>query len=692
MSSRLGDHLRLARRNDIVGREEEKAIFRAALTSADLPFFLLYIFGPGGVGKTTLVREFRAIATELKMTAVYVDSRNIEPSPDAFTRAFAAGLGGGAPDAWESRLAQESRVVLFIDTFELLAPLEGWLREIFFPQLPENVFTVITGRNPLAAEWRLDPGWRSVINHLSLRNLGGEDSVGYLTRRGIPAAEQQAVLDFTHGHPLALSLVADVYQQRPHFRFQPADVPDILKMLLEQFVQKVPGPAHRAALEACALVRMMTEALLSAMLGLPDAHELFDWLRELSFIEAGAQGLFPHDLAREALINDLRWRNPDWYTELHNRARAYYGTRLQQVGALEQQAILYDYIYLHRDNAFVRPFYEWQGSGSALPDRMKAADGPILRAMVQAFEGEESAKLLDDWLESQPDAFLVFRGSDHEPCGFTLFLPLDQLDEREAQNDPAIRKAWNFVHKRTNLRNGETATYFRFWMVRDTYQTVAPIQSQIFVNMVRHYLTTPGLVYTFLPCREPDFWAPMFAYADLARLPELDFAVAGQNYGVYGHDWRSVPPLAWLALMGERELNTAPITPPTPVEQMIVLDVESFAEAVREALKNLHRPLALLENPLLRSRLVVERTGLQMEVGQRVDVLQRAIQEAAERLRAAPRDVKFFRVLHHTYFQPATTQEMAAEVLDLPFSTYRRHLKSAVERLTEYLWQQEISA
>ena len=692
MSSRLGDHLRLARRSDIVGREEEKQLFRHALTSPSPPFFLFYIFGPGGVGKTTLMREFRAITAELNVTAVYLDSRNIEPSPDAFNRALAAGLGGIAPDSLESRLAQESRIVLFIDTFELLAPLEGWLREIFFPQLPENVFTVITGRNPLATEWRLDPGWRSLISHLSLRNLSAEDSIGYLNRRNIPENEQQAVLDFTHGHPLALSLVADVYQQRPNFHFQPSDVPDILKMLLEQFVQKVPGPAHRAALEACALVRMMTEALLSAMLGLPETHELFEWLRELSFIEAGAQGIFPHDLAREALINDLHWRNPDWYTELHNRARRYYANRLQQVSALEQQSILYDYIYLHRDNALVRPFYEWQGSGSALPDRMKADDRAILRAMVQAFEGDESAKVLDYWLESQPDAFLLFRGSDHEACGFTLFLPLDQIDESAAQRDPAIRKAWAFIQRRANLRSGETATYFRFWMVRDTYQAVAPIQSQIFVNMVRHYLTTPGLVYTFLPCREPDFWAPMFAYADLARLTELDFSVNGQTYGVYGHDWRSVPPLAWLALMGERELNTAPITPPTPVEQLIVLDTDRFAEAVRDALKNLHRPLALRENPLLRSRLVVEKVGLQVDPGQRVATLQAAIHGAGELLRAAPRDIKFYRVLHHTYFQPATTQEMAAEVLDLPFSTYRRHLKSAVERLTEYLWQQEISA
>lgn len=71
-------------------------------------------------------------------------------------------------------------------------------------------------------------------------------------------------------------------------------------------MQKVPGPAHRAALEACALVRLTTKALLAAMLESPDAHDLFEWLRNLSSIESGSQGIFPHDLAREALAADVR--------------------------------------------------------------------------------------------------------------------------------------------------------------------------------------------------------------------------------------------------------------------------------------------------------------------------------------------------------------------------------------------------
>jgi len=46
--------------------------------------------------------------------------------------------------------------------------------------------------------------------------------------------------------------------------------------------------------------------------------------------------------------------------------------------------------------------------------------------------------------------------------------------------------------------------------------------------------------------------------------------------------------------------------------------------------------------------------------------------------------------MDRTYVHAAPTQEAAAAVLDLPFSTYRRHLSRAHERLTDLLWAVEI--
>ena len=56
------------------------------------------------------------------------------------------------------------------------------------------------------------------------------------------------------------------------------------------------------------------------------------------------------------------------------------------------------------------------------------------------------------------------------------------------------------------------------------------------------------------------------------------------------------------------------------------------------------------------------------------------------------RDTSLGRVLDRTFVHAATTQEAAATVLDLPFSTYRRHLSRAIDELTDVLWSVEIGA
>jgi hypothetical protein len=49
MFSRLAGRLSAARHSCFVGRASEQALFESALAEAELPFHLLYVFGPGGV-------------------------------------------------------------------------------------------------------------------------------------------------------------------------------------------------------------------------------------------------------------------------------------------------------------------------------------------------------------------------------------------------------------------------------------------------------------------------------------------------------------------------------------------------------------------------------------------------------------------------------------------------------------------
>lgn len=694
MVSPLLDRLEIARRNRFVGRASEIELFRNALQETEFPFFVLHLFGPGGVGKTSLLREFSFIAAQMKAQTIYLDSRNVEPSPDFFSFALSSAIGLSPTDSVAHFFAANpGRYIILIDTSELLAPLDSWLRDVFLPQLPANVLVVFAGRTPPSLAWRTDPGWQTMMRIVPLRNLSLEESRAYLTRRNVPAEDHEAVLDFTHGHALALSLVADAFAQRPGVKFQPEDAPDIIKTLLEQFVQKVPGPAHRAALEACALVRLTTEPLLSIMLDMPDVHELFEWLRDLSFIDSERRGIFPHDLAREALVADLRWRNPEWYAELHTRARHYYMERLQATNDEQlQRRILFSYIFLHRDNPAVRPYFEWQESGTVFTDHLRPQDVPAVVEMVRRHEGERSAQLAAYWLERQPDRVSILRDATRQTVGFLTSLALDRVEPADLNQDPGLATLCHYLQTHHPLRPKETALAFRFWMGRDTYQAVSPIQSRIFLNIVQQYLTTPRLAFTFLPCENPDFWTAVFGYADLARLEGADFTIDGRRYGVYGHDWRIVSPMAWLNLMAEREIAASPTAPaPKPAEPLVMFTEESFAEAVRDALRFYTDPAAILHNPLLKSRLITTKAGPAASPFEQSKVACELLMQTAITMQYSPRLAKLYRAVYHTYFQPAETQEKAAELLDLPFSTYRRHLRAGIDFIAERLWQQEVA-
>lgn len=185
----------------------------------------------------------------------------------------------------------------------------------------------------------------------------------------------------------------------------------------------------------------------------------------------------------------------------------------------------------------------------------------------------------------------------------------------------------------------------------------------------------------------------MAAYADLLRLPELDFVVKSQPYGVYGHDWRAVPPMAWLDILAARELSQQVDYSATPkTKATVVLSEPDFAEAIHFALKHYSRPNRLRHNPLLQSRLVNQYCAPSDGDDERAAMLLELIQQAAKSLEASPREIKLYQVLHRTYFNPAASQELAADALHLSFSTYRRYLKSGIARVTEMLWHKEINA
>ena len=78
----LGAVLATRRRRCFVGREAELELVRAALDAAEPPFSVLWLTGPGGIGKSSLLDIIAEQAGERRSASVVrLDGRELAPSP-----------------------------------------------------------------------------------------------------------------------------------------------------------------------------------------------------------------------------------------------------------------------------------------------------------------------------------------------------------------------------------------------------------------------------------------------------------------------------------------------------------------------------------------------------------------------------------------------------------------------------------
>ncbi len=497
-------------------------------------------------------------------------------------------------------------------------------------------------------------------------------------------------METTHGHPLALTLLVDLLEQdSDEFALPEAlgNAPEVVQQLLERFVAGVPTSRQRQALRACAYARTTTEGMLRAALSIEDARDLFDWLRGLSFVEEEPRGIRPHDLARDVLVADARWRDPDEAAHLHRRVHDYVVAHLREPSTDPQQAVA-DLIHLHRSNPFAARIWDWRALGGVYADSLRPSDRDVLVTLTARHEGAASAWLVAHWLDRQPEAFLVFRGGTTDVVGFAAMLALHDAAAQDISADPGAVAIWTWAQRNAPARPGEQVVASRFFIDAERHQCLPSASlNALTIASTQHWLARRSPAWEFITWTDPQSATPLMDYIGFQRIPAADFEVDGRPHAVYAHDWRRRSPEQWLEFMATRELGlgekpAAAPSDPAPSR----LSRAEFARAVRQALRDLQRRNALAGNALMAARVIVDR----VDDGSRVEALDAAIRAAVGALQQHPRDVKLHRALERTYLRPAGTQERAAEVLDLPMSTYRRHLSRGVDQVVDWLWEREL--
>ncbi|MGI5176144.1 ATP-binding protein [Dactylosporangium sp. CA-152071] len=653
----LGEVLESARRQRFVGRRAELAAFDAAVGGRSARR-VLFVHGQGGIGKTTLLAELGARARAAGRTVVHVDGRDLDPSPDGLLSAIGRPLPAAA--------------VLLVDGYEQLAPIDGWLREQFIPGLSADTVVVLAGREPPAAPWRSDAGWRALMTVCRLEPVGPDEAAQLLVHAGVEASVLPHLTALGAGHPLTLALLADL-ATRGQVPDTLADAPDLISTLLQSFVGEVPTQPQLIGLATCAIAWSTTEDLLARTVG-ADAPAVWQWLARLPFVTSSPSGLSVHDLARDVLNAEFQRRLPEQYRTYQRLVFDHAVAALRTASGRYGQPEAHHLFFIHRHGPFgeVIAALRTQGSAAVVPARPDEHDQVC--ATIERFEGPLSAGLARAWLSEQPERLSVVRTGDRV-AGFAHHVLCPSGSPLE-DRDPVVRAVLDHVARESPIRPGEHVLINRFAAgVRDhqhdPYMVVAgPVSSII------EWLTRP-LAWSFVVVVDEAFWAPKFDY--IAFAPMVRIEVGGLPHVAFGIDWRRLPVGAWLDLMYERGHTGGTGRAPAALLRPPPLSRARFDASVRTALQSLHRPEQLAVNPLLGTALGTDATQLRA-----------TIEDAVGRVGDLPKGHQLQAVLHRTYVRPAPTQEAAAEVLGLPLSTYRRYLAKAVDHLTDILWTIEI--
>ncbi|WP_204005261.1 ATP-binding protein [Virgisporangium aurantiacum] len=662
MPAHLGDLLETARRQHFVGRRREVASFDDAIAGRS-PRRVLFLHGQGGIGKTTLLLELRARAAGRRV--VLIDGRDVDPSPEGLRAAL-------RPTSWPL-----TGGVLLIDGYEQLVAIDAWVRDDLVLGLSADAVVVLAGRDPPAAPWRTDPGWRHLVAVHRLDPFDAAESGELLAHAGVAPSDRSHLITLGRGHPLTVALLADLTASG-EVPATLADAPDLVSALLESFLRDVPSELHRIGLAACAIAWLTTEELLARLVGADAAPAVWQWLARRPFITAGPRGLSAHDLARDVLDAEFERREPERYRSYRRIIHAHAVAALRATTGLDRQRHAQQMFFLLGNSPLAEVVARLRARGSATVAPARPDEHEPVCAVIERFEGPANAELARAWIGEQPEQLSVVRAGDNL-TGFAYHVLCPGRSELE-DRDPVVRAVLDHIAREGPLRPGELVGITRYAAGTRAHQHDPYALLAASVCTLIEMLARP-LAWSVFVGIDPLTFA-FSEYMAFTRLVGIDHG--GVRHVAYGIDWRRISVDVYLDLVRDRAHSGETGPPPAALLRRPPMDRTRFAAAVKAALQTVCRPDRLATNPLIDSALAAT------PAGPSVDRLRTTIGDAVTDLGNRPRGDQLRAVLDRTYLRPAPSQEAAAQILDLPLSTYRRHLARALDELTDILWMTEI--
>lgn len=396
-----------------VGRDPEMATV-ADLLDADTPSRILFVHGPGGIGKSTLLRAAAALADRRGLRTSRIDARTLPPELE---HAVEVVMSGGAV-----------RRCVVIDEADALGPRLDVLRDRLLDELADTSCLLVAGRKGPSPSWRT-AGLDAIVVGLPLRPLTDEDSAELLRSRGMDEAQVAEIVEWAQGSPLALTVAASAPAGRTDGPSSAALEQRLTQWLVGQPILDV----SRDVLEVAALARTVDARLLSAALPGQATRDGLRRLAALPVVERLGDDIALHAVLAASIREHLRSTALARAAALSRRIAEHLATRarLGDMGALLRLSRLLESAEL-RAAIGNDPSDEYYADNRLHPGELERF------GRHHGFDdGADWGEVLD-WLQ-RPEGLLLIRRRDGEAVMVTRFVAVRELAHTAApmrQPDP----------------------------------------------------------------------------------------------------------------------------------------------------------------------------------------------------------------------------------------------------------------
>jgi hypothetical protein len=410
-----------------------------------------------------------------------------------------------------------------------------------------------------------------------------------------------------------------------------------------------------------AIARVTTVDLLRAVLPDSDPLSAYERLSALTFSEPLGEGLALHELVRKALHADMRRRDAERERELRRRIVDHLYAQARQGDPL----VAIDMAHLI-ESPVIRWGFGWEGSVDYRIDDVREGDAERVRELLVAHNFEQWWEHTRRFFERAPERVAVARDAQDALCGYTICMTLATAPTF-ATEDPLIGP-W-LEHARADRDRGDAVLW------RDSIDFTGDRRGRVQAMLGMAGILrsgTPNPRFAYMPINPARRDAIAFARAlGAEHIAELDLAIGERSIECHRVDYGDGGLIAAQRKVVYAELGLAP-----PQERRRGREVD--VEAVRDALRSYRVPHELARNPLAKGASQEDRT----------ESVRTLLREAAERAFGDTENEKLLhRVLVRGYLEPAPSHEQAALDLALSRAAYFRRLRSAAERVAEYLAQ-----